>query len=111
MHTVGEVDRYIEENNGKKYLVFASTDKNKEVLEKYGQLWDKPGDYHEKHMKIKFNLHDNLTLNKILELHNLTKIFRSVFEEGVRYYPQILLDECLYKDASYKSHKDATQYK
>ena len=33
---IGEVDGYIEENNGNKYLTFASTvKKNKNVLEKY----------------------------------------------------------------------------
>ena len=32
---VGKADGYIEEKNGNKYLVFASTDKSKEVLEKY----------------------------------------------------------------------------
>ena len=37
---IGEVDGYIEENNGNKYLTFASTDKNKKVLEKYTKLWD-----------------------------------------------------------------------
>ena len=37
---VGEVDGYIEEKNGNKYLAFASTDKNKKVLEKYTELWD-----------------------------------------------------------------------
>ena len=37
---IGEVDGYIEENNGNKYLTFASTDKNKKVLEKYTELWD-----------------------------------------------------------------------
>ena len=26
--------------NGKKYLVFANTEKNKEVFEKYTELWD-----------------------------------------------------------------------
>ena len=31
---VGEVDGYIEEKYGNKYLVFPSPDKNKEVLEK-----------------------------------------------------------------------------
>ena len=30
-----DVDRYIEENDGIKYLVFASTDKNKEALKNY----------------------------------------------------------------------------
>ena len=38
---VGVVEEYIEEKNGNKYLVFASTDKNKEVLEKYTKIWDK----------------------------------------------------------------------
>ena len=37
---VGEVYGYIEESHGNKFLVFASTDKNKEVLEKYTELWD-----------------------------------------------------------------------
>ena len=36
----GEVDGYIEENNGNKYLTFASADKNQKVLEKYKKLWD-----------------------------------------------------------------------
>ena len=38
---IGEVDGYIEENNGNKYSTFASTDKNKKVLEKYIKLCDK----------------------------------------------------------------------
>ena len=32
---IGNVDGYIEENNGNKYLTFASTVKNKKVLENY----------------------------------------------------------------------------
>ena len=34
------VDVYIEENNKNKYLIFASTDNNKEVLENYTELLD-----------------------------------------------------------------------
>ena len=34
------VDGYIENINENKYLVFASTDKNKEILEKYTKLWN-----------------------------------------------------------------------
>ena len=30
----------IEEKNGNKYLVFDSTDENKEVLKKHRELWD-----------------------------------------------------------------------
>ena len=37
---VGEADGYIEEKDGDKYLIFASTDKNKEVLTKYAELCD-----------------------------------------------------------------------
>ena len=37
---IGDVDGYIEENNGSEYLTFASTDKNKKVLEKYVKLWN-----------------------------------------------------------------------
>ena len=47
-------------------------------------------------MKIKFNLDDDLPLNKILKLHNLTIIVRSIFEDG-KYYPQVFLDECLHE--------------
>ena len=48
-------------------------------------------------MKIKLNSDDNLPLNKILKLHNLTIVFRSVFHEDNKYYPQLLLDKCLYE--------------
>ena len=106
---IGEVDGYIEEINRNKYLIFGSTDKNKEVLKKYTELRDeikyqiktrnggKPGDYDEKYRKIKFNSDDNLRLNKILRLYNLTIIVGSVFGEDGKYYPQVFLDECLYE--------------
>ena len=38
---IGEADGHIEEKNSNKYLIFASTDKSKEVLEKFRELWDK----------------------------------------------------------------------
>ena len=43
-------------------------------------------------MKIKFISDDNLPLNKLLNLHNLTIVVTSVFQEGNQYYPQIVLD-------------------
>ena len=49
------------------------------------------------YMRIKFNSDDNLPLNKILKLHTLTIIVRSVVEEDGKYYPQVFLDECLYE--------------
>ena len=105
MHlTIDKVDGYIEENrNRNKYLTLVSTDKNKEVLKKYSELWDKiknlikkinvkPGEYGKDFMKIKFNSDDNLHLNKILKLHNLAIVVRSAFKEDGKYYPQVFLD-------------------
>ena len=86
-----KVDGYIKESNGNKYLNFTSTDKNKEVLGKCTELWDKiknliktindkSVDFDEKYTKIKLNSDDNLPLNKILKLHNLTIVVRSIFQ-------------------------------
>ena len=106
---IGEVDGYIEEKNGNKYLILASRDRNNEVLETYTKLWDKikyliktinggkSGEYEKVFMRINFNSDDNLPLNKILKFHNLTVIVRSVFEEDGKYYSQGFLDECLYE--------------
>ena len=38
---IGVVEEYVEEKNGNTYFFFASTDKNKEVLERYTEIWDK----------------------------------------------------------------------
>ena len=86
-----------------------STDGNKEVLKKCTELWDgiknetetinggKNGEYGKDFMKIKFNINDNLPLNKPLKLHLLTVIVRSIFEEDSKFYPQLYLDDCLYE--------------
>ena len=105
---IDEVDGYIERKNGNKYLILDSTDKNKKVLIKYTKLWDGiknsiekinngSGEYGNDFMKIKFNSDDNLPLNKTLKLPNMTTTIRSVFEEDVKYYPQVFLDECSYE--------------
>ena len=58
---------------------------------------NKPGEYWKDFMKIKFNSDDNLPLNKILKIHNMTIVIRSAFQEDNKYYPQVFLDECLYE--------------
>ena len=69
---LGEVDGYIEENNGNKYLIFDSTDKNKQALEKYTKVWDEIknlikaidggelSEYDKDFMKIRFESDDDL---------------------------------------------------
>ena len=77
-------------------------------MTKYTKLWDriknliekinnKSGEFGKDFMEMKFNSDDNLPLNKILKLQNLTIIVRSVCEEDNKYYPQGFLDECLYE--------------
>ena len=48
-------------------------------------------------MKIKYDLDNNLPLNKILKLHNLTRVLRSIFQEGKKYYSKAFLYKCLYE--------------
>ena len=98
---------YIEEKNGNKYLIFDSTDENKELLKKYNDVWNgiknkikevSSGecDYEKDYMKIKFNSDDDLPLNKPLKFHNMTTNIRSIFEDG-KVYPQVFLDDTLYE--------------
>ena len=89
---------YIEEKGVNKYLVFDSTDENKELLKKYNysfngikhkikKVCSNECDYEKDYMKIKFNSDDNLPLNKPLKFHNMTITIRSFFEEDGKLYP------------------------
>ena len=49
-------------------------------------------DYDEIYMKIKFHSDDELPVNKAVEL-----FFLKIINENDKYYPQVFLDECLYK--------------
>ena len=48
-------------------------------------------------LKIKFDPDDNLPLNKTIEILIMTIVVRAFFHENNKYYPQVFLDECLYK--------------
>ena len=48
-------------------------------------------------MNNKFNSNGNLALNKIIEIPIMTILVGAVFCENNKYYPQVFLDECLYK--------------
>ena len=101
------VDGYIEKSNENKYLVFAYTSKNKKLLEKYTKVWNeiknqiktikdtKPIKYKNNFIKTKFETNEN----KILSIAVMV-IAKSVFQEGNKYYPQILLHECVYRSVN-----------
>ena len=105
---INHANGYVEEKEVNKYLIFDSTDENKELLKKYNDVWngikDKikevssgECDYEKDYMKIKFNSDDDLPLNKPLKFHNMTITIRSVFEEDGKLYPQVFLDDTLYE--------------
>ena len=105
---VNHASGYIEEKNENKYLIFDSTDGNKELLEKYNDVWNRiknkikvvtsrKCDYEKDFMKIKFNSDDDLQVNKPLKFHLMTITIRSVFEEDDKLYPQGFLDNTLYE--------------
>ena len=99
------VDGYIEESNENKYLIFASTDKNKEALKNFTELWNeikyqikmirgnKPIEYGKDFMKISFESDDNLPFSKILSIPMCIITVGSVFKENSNYYPQVHLNE------------------
>ena len=89
-------------------MIFASTEKSKEVLTKYTELSNKirslfktidikEGEYGKDFMKIKINSGNDLPLGKILTLYKMAIVVRSVSQEDNRYYPQVFLDEFLYE--------------
>ena len=91
------VDAYIEYNpteddSETKYLVFASTDKNKEALENYTERWDEvkdqiktvrgdnPIEYGKDFIKARFESNDDLPLGKILNIPVCIIVVKSVFQ-------------------------------
>ena len=82
-------------SNGCKYSIFASTDKNKEVLEKYIEVWNgiknhietinygNPIKYKKDLTKIRFDTNDDFQ--------------KSVFQNDSKCYPQIHIRECEYE--------------
>ena len=51
--------------------------------------------YDETYMKIKFDLDDELPLNKRIESLSMTIVVRATLLENNKYYPQVSLDEYL----------------
>ena len=98
---------YIKEDWTHKYLIFDSTDKNKELSKRYNYVFNGLIDKIKKidddwlkctidYMKIKLNSDDNLPLNKPLKFYQMTITIRCVFSEDNMLYLEVFLDEALY---------------
>ena len=99
---------YIEEKGVNKYLVFDSTDENKELIKKHNDVFngirDKikeinsdECDYEKDYMKIEFNSADGFLLKKPLKFHLMTITIRSAFEKDGKLYPQVFLYDTFYE--------------
>ena len=78
-------------------------------IEKYTGLWDgikneietinsgRTGKYGKDFMKIKFELDDDLSLNKKLRFSTMAIVVRSIFEDEGKFYPQVYLGECFHE--------------
>ena len=90
-------------------MVFASTDKKREVLQNYTELCDEvedqiktingdnPSEYGKDFIKARFESNDDLPLGKISNISVCIIVVKSVFQRDNNYYPQVLLYECLYE--------------
>ena len=74
-------------------MTLVPTNESKEKIRKYEELWSKIrdlirsiskilDDFDENYIKIKFDLDDNLLLNKTLEIPNVTILVRAIFYEN-----------------------------
>ena len=98
---------YIKEDWTHKYLIFYSTDENKELLKRYDDVFNRLMgkikkidddwlEYTKYYIKIKFNSDDNWPLNKPLKFFQMTKTIRCVISEDNKLYPQVYLDGAFY---------------
>ena len=85
-------------------IIFGDAD----VLRKFVNIWksirakieENTGgivQYDKNYMKIKFESNDNLPIDNIINMHQVTTITRSVFVQNSKFYRQLFLDDALYE--------------
>ena len=85
-------------------IIFGDAD----VLRKFANIWksirakieENTGgivQYDKDYMKIKFESNDNLPIDNIVNMHQVTIIIRSVFAQNGKFYPELFLDDALYE--------------
>ena len=97
---IKNVNGYIEKKSLSKYLVFDSTDENKELLKKYSDVFngimskiretdDDWLEYAKDYIKIKVSSDDDLPLNKSIKFLLMTITIRCVFKEDNKLDSQV----------------------
>ena len=67
---ISKVIGHIEENNGNKYLIFDSINENKELLQKYKDIWNR--------IKNKFQIINEVSKNMVKILQKLNLILMMI---------------------------------
>ena len=106
---INEMIGHFTKNNEIKHLVLDDIGENKEILEKYEEVWEdikkeieiinsgEKIEYGKDFKNIRLESNDDLPLNKPIKLRLLTTIIRSIFSKNGKFYPQLFLDEALYE--------------
>ena len=105
---IKNVNGYIEKKGLSKYLVFDSTDENKELLKKYSDVFNRIMskireidddwlEYAKDYVKIKFSSDNDLPLNKSIKFVLMAITIRCVFKEDNKIYLLVFLDDTLYE--------------
>ena len=111
-HLFGRVEKI--QGSSDRYLV--ADENNKEVINVFDKLWkfikdeiNRPIKRNDKitfgnadnkineYNKLRFSSDVDLPLDTLIEFHMLTIVINCVIEKGNKYFPEIYLDECLYK--------------
>ena len=92
---------HFKEKYGEKYLIVDSTEEYEEVFGIKSEIRRLNGGkelfYKKNYARIGINADDDLPLNKKLKFPTRTIIIRCVLQKAEKLYPQIYLDQCLYK--------------
>ena len=78
-------------------MTLVPTNESKEKIKRFEELWSKIRDFIRLIDKNSDNYDDYLPLNKTIKIPSMIIVVRTVFHENSKYYPQVFLDECLYK--------------
>ena len=101
----GSIDRYLVVDESNKNVIsafdklwkFVKDEINRLIKRNdkitFGNVDNKISEYN----KLRFSSDIDLPLNTMIEFHSLTIVINCVIEKGNKYYPEIYLDEYLYK--------------
>ena len=89
------------------YLVISDKDVYKKFVDIFGstknkiteKTWDAL-EYDKDYMKIKFESNNVFPIDKDVNIYTATTIIRAIFAKDAKYYPQLFLDDGLYKNVS-----------